>query len=365
MPFMGVMDGQRVIPEEVADRTDVRCPTCDAIMRPRGPFNDGRARHFYHLSDSTTCAGGESDTHRKLKSLAVSALRTRFGEDAAEIGPEMPLDVSGTPTAPANRRVDALVWFQTPHEVFGEALAIEVQYRNTAKDIEATTHDYLSNGVSVYWADESDFQDDRFLIDHLLAAFTETHASPHAFSARTDTPPPVTGDGSMLTSPDSGDTPDGRWTPIDPVPGCRHEFITKSGPFRSGSRCLRCGLEIESRIFSEAEQAYIEPPMMTDLDTEMVADTRTVDTDYEPPEIVEDGEPPQTHYHYWGVGSEFWTHEKYHCMCGGELVIKDGTVFIDHGTSEKEDADCAHSWEVQGTTKVCTECGEERRPWDE
>lgn len=55
-----------VLPEAVEDGVDVVFPACGATMRPRGPYEDSHARHFYHLTtdaENTTsnCSGGESD----------------------------------------------------------------------------------------------------------------------------------------------------------------------------------------------------------------------------------------------------------------------------------------------------------------
>jgi hypothetical protein len=361
MPFVAELSEKRVIPEEVADGTDVMCPSCGKTMRPRGPFSDGTARHFYYLTDSGGCSGGESDTHRKWKSLAVSALRTRFDDRAAQIGPESPIDVSETASSVTERRVDALVRFENRHDLFGDGLAIEAQYRNESKDIEATTHDYLSNGVSVFWADADDFHQDQFLIEHLDEAFDNTSGVTSAFSAVHDTPPPVTKGEFGLDSSENSNSDWKRWTPIDPVPGCRHEFIRQE----SAQLCVRCGLEAETRIYDEHDERYVDPRMvLISRDPEFVADTHSVEDEYEPPEITEEGSPPQMHYHKWGSGSSSWDYDKYRCWCDAEMVVKEDKIFIDHKSSNQGD-DCNHSWEVQGTTKVCTECGNERKPWDE
>lgn len=365
MPFVGEASEERVIPEEVPDGTDVTCPSCEGTMRPRGPFSDGTARHFYHLTDSEACSGGESDTHRKLKSLAVSALRTRFEDQAEEIGPELSIDVSVTASSVTERRVDALARFKELHSVFGDGVAVEVQYRNEGKDIEATTHDYLRDGVSVFWADLDDFQQDRFLIEHFEEAFEHTNDSPVAFSAVHDTPPPVSGDDTMLSTSQKTESHDSRWSQIDPVPGCRHEII-RYGQFNSSYLCLRCGLEAEDRMYSEEYERYL-PAAVSGLNSgekEVVADTESVHREYQQPEFVEEGTPPQNAYHDWGSGSEFWNYDKYRCGCGAEMVVKDEKVFIDHG-SQPENPGCEHSWELQGAKKVCSKCGEEQKPWDE
>ena len=56
------------------------------------------------------------------------------------------------------RRADALVKFEAKNLYFGNGLIIEVQYKHQSKDIEGTTHDYLSAGYSVAWLTPDDFE---------------------------------------------------------------------------------------------------------------------------------------------------------------------------------------------------------------
>ncbi|RKD85219.1 competence protein CoiA family protein [Halopiger aswanensis] len=162
-------DGASVLPEEVDNGVDVECPTCGETMRARGPSKDGRARHFFHRSD-TDCPGGESDVHRKQKSLAVSAFRVRMTE-YIRCGLEVEVDVSDTRTGVDTRRADALLEFEDEHQIFGNGLIIEVQYRNHNKNIPATTFDYLSKGYSIIWANQDTFTDNRFLLDEVIVDF--------------------------------------------------------------------------------------------------------------------------------------------------------------------------------------------------
>ena len=79
MPFIGIIDDQKVIPEDVEDGVRVRCVICDGEMTPRGPDGDGRARHFRHIGSSKgNCSGSESNQHNKMKSIALSTLRREF-----------------------------------------------------------------------------------------------------------------------------------------------------------------------------------------------------------------------------------------------------------------------------------------------
>ena len=175
MPFVGRLDGDLVIPEEVADGVTVECLECEGELFPRGPFSDGRARHFAHQDQHVDCSGrgGESKTHQKLKSLAVSALRQKFEDGYSRCRPEVTLDVSNTATRPDTRRADALVGFESENLYYGRGIIVEVQYKNHTKAKFATTHDYLSLGFSVFWADPSDFEEDRLRFSVVERAFDD------------------------------------------------------------------------------------------------------------------------------------------------------------------------------------------------
>lgn len=164
MPWIGLEDGEKVIPEAVETGTWVECPECGQDMSPRGPFADGRARHFAHRPGrSPGCSGtggGESDLHRKWKNHAVSRLKQAFEGNIEICAPEYEL---AAPESPSHDRrfADAFVAFKQPDPILGDGLIIEVQHRNVAKDISATTADYLAQNYAVSWLDEGDFAEDR------------------------------------------------------------------------------------------------------------------------------------------------------------------------------------------------------------
>lgn len=148
-------------------------------MRPRGPMQDGRARHFFHIENIGSggggggCSGGgvgESEVHRKYKNHAVSKLRQLYPNFIAFCRPEQRLktvlgdDFEELPSGKEDRQVDAMMLLEEATRTFGRGLIVEVQYRNLGKDIEETTRDYLTNGFSVLWLDEDDFESDRCLI---------------------------------------------------------------------------------------------------------------------------------------------------------------------------------------------------------
>ncbi|WPH59241.1 hypothetical protein AFNJKBDN_CDS0024 [Halorubrum virus V_ICIS4] len=187
MPFIGTLDGETVIPEGVENGTDVTCPECDEQMHPWGPSVDGRARHFQHYSDrECVTAGGESAIHRKLKSIAVSKLRTVFGERAAVCEPEVTLDASKSDAA--DRRADALVRFDERDEQLGRGLIIEVQYKNKGKDRRATERDYLAQDYSVVWVTPEDYEDNELTHTERTLRLTARHAAIDHFHEFVDVP---------------------------------------------------------------------------------------------------------------------------------------------------------------------------------
>lgn len=198
MPWIAESDGQQVVPEEVEDGTDVFCPSCNNEMFPRGPFSDGRARHFAHKSSGggggsgEGCGGeGESATHRKWKSFTKSRLKQLFDSEfyqRIELEVSIPIfsndevsqKIANLRTGKSTREADVYVELAENHPRFGRGIAVEVQYRNESKDIEGTEADYLSQGISVLWLDEGDFLDDRCtlqrhkLLDQILPVFPTT-----------------------------------------------------------------------------------------------------------------------------------------------------------------------------------------------
>ena len=159
MPFRALADGKIVTPTPVDDQQPVECPECRGVLYPRD--GEQRARHFFHAAEScSTVRQGESDTHAHCTALAVATLADRY-PNAACVGAEIRIDATGTPTTPETRRADALVEFHEENPFFGRGLIIEVQHKHHSKDIEGTTHDYLSAGYSVTWLEPEDFGDEQ------------------------------------------------------------------------------------------------------------------------------------------------------------------------------------------------------------
>lgn len=162
MPFRALVDGKIVAPVQVEDQQAVECPECRGVLYPRG--GEHRARHFVHAGDETeSCSsviGGESDTHARCTALAVAVLTEQF-PDASHVGAEVTIDITETETTPETRRADALVGFHDENPYFGNGVIIEVQHKHHSKDIEGTTHDYLSAGYSVAWLTPDDFGEEQ------------------------------------------------------------------------------------------------------------------------------------------------------------------------------------------------------------
>lgn len=165
MPFIATRNDERVIPEGVENGVTVRCPDCGDTMYPWGPASDGTARHFKHHNRGKDCdaVGGESATHAKLKSLAVSQLRIEF-DGLERHGPEIKLDAPETPET-EYRLADALIEFEERDPQLGKGLIAEVQYRNFGKDKSAVLADYLIQGYAVVWLSEDDFSTERCLLN--------------------------------------------------------------------------------------------------------------------------------------------------------------------------------------------------------
>lgn len=161
MPYLGVRDGEEVIPPQVAGGTIVQCPVCEDEMYVKQSHYRNESfvsRHFVHKSDdlgggnedsavegSGDCPG-ESDTHLKMKSIAYA----RLEEDYPDAHIELEGHVSG-------RFADVLLTFTEPRAPYGKGIAVEAQYQNKGKDIEGATEHYFQNSYSVAWVEEDDF----------------------------------------------------------------------------------------------------------------------------------------------------------------------------------------------------------------
>lgn len=169
MPWIAEHQGTPVTPEDVSARDTLTCPKCGDEMHIRGPYtrSDGTfvARHFSHNPDgstpqSSTAArdcGGETDEHKRMKSVAYSKVKHVFGDLADEIEFEMAVKDSGNIadigvifTDDVDTH-DAIVTADCISGAVGDRLAIEVQYRNESKDIQGTARTYAEHGYSVLW----------------------------------------------------------------------------------------------------------------------------------------------------------------------------------------------------------------------
>lgn len=258
MPFFAQRKGMHasyVVPEEVDDGETVYCPTCSGRMRPRG--GDGnRARHFMHIDNlaegrATQCAGvdstvSESEIHRKLKSLAVSGLRSRFSEEnLIRAGPEKSIQIYKGGLEVQDRRADALIEFEKKNPFFGKGVIIEVQYRNRDKDIPQVTADYLSAGYSVFWADESDFSADSIDLTRFREGFSNRLAVAFAPYYATED------EAKMLLEAEKYELE--HWTFVDPEPDCNHVWHTAG----MTNFCMECGTS--RRSHEETGRTVYEP----------------------------------------------------------------------------------------------------------
>ena len=338
-----------VLPEEVEDGTDVVCPACGGTMRPRGPFDDGRARHFYHVaSDSSPstidCSGGESDPHRKMKSLAVSALRQRFNQ-YIRCEPEGTVEVPNTLTLADSRRADTLVEFASDdaNNYLGRGLIIEVQYANEDKDLNAVTHDYLSAGYSVYWASPDDFTNDRFRIEEMVVAFD--HRAETAFAASWADPPEIEPPKEYLERFVNSEP----LTFTDPNPDCNHTWKYGGSDLHDRDFCKHCRLE---RWKATAVDAYIYDESTIKTSTDLA--DRASQAAFEQRE-----EQKEDHQHVWEPRGD----NRYWCRCGARLKEHNGEEIISNDPfedfSEMTTIDpqyCDHIWEREDGCMRCISC---------
>ncbi|MFC7043928.1 hypothetical protein [Halonotius sp. GCM10025705] len=248
---------------------------------------------------------------------------------------EMEINISETETSPANRYADAMVRFTKRHDLFGQGLAVEVQHRNIEKNIEATTHDYLSKGISVYWADKSDFDRGRFLMDNLFEEFDLGKKSTAAYSPKCDAPPPLSDQPTGLKTSNEHTYEGGRWTRKDLIPACRHEFVDQGREYR----CIRCGLEVRWLADVFDGNSYILTEKIDPEQRVLVADKETVENDYEPPNLVDEGIPPSDHRHMWGKPDQMPFYVKHRChriSCKSEIRKRDDRTTIEHKEADSD-----------------------------
>lgn len=169
MPWIAEHNGDPVTPQDVSTREVIFCPRCGDEMHVRGPYtrSDGSfvARHFSHNPSDVTPPGnsrarscrGESDEHKRMKSIAYSKLKHIFGDLIDSIEIESQADASGK-TADVevvfSQHIDehpAIVSAEGIDGAVGDRIAVEAQYRNESKDIQGTARRYAEHGYTVLW----------------------------------------------------------------------------------------------------------------------------------------------------------------------------------------------------------------------
>ena len=154
MPYVALLNGNKVFPYEVSSDARVECIICGGEMLVQEEHRrDGEEvpRVFAHI-DKSDC-GGESEVHKLMKAQAMKSLRSRFPKsdvtDEIQIGDDHIADVVCT--------------FDTPRFPLGNGLIVEAQYKNKDKDFKATVSDFTEKGYSVYWAYWPDFKSDEWM----------------------------------------------------------------------------------------------------------------------------------------------------------------------------------------------------------
>lgn len=119
-------------------RSHFRRSNCDC------GFGDGSAAH-----EGGGGGGGgaaESTIHKRRKLAAMHEATTRF--DCSDFSTERYI---------GEKRADAVVVFEDPHEKYGKGLVIEYQHKNEGKDIEETQEHFARNEYTTVWLWEDQF----------------------------------------------------------------------------------------------------------------------------------------------------------------------------------------------------------------
>jgi len=159
MPYLGLLNGDEVLPPQVPDGTTVECSGCGeemSVVRSHHRGNAFVSRHFSHKgggnrggsgpdSGDGDCPG-ESEIHHKMKSIAYARLANDYPEATIELESNL-----------EGRIPDVLLELPEPCEPYGKGIAVEAQYRNEGKDKAGVIEHYLSRDYSVAWLEEDDF----------------------------------------------------------------------------------------------------------------------------------------------------------------------------------------------------------------
>lgn len=89
---------------------------------------------------------GESELHKRRKRAALQEALERF--PSADYGTEVTI---------GDKRADALLDFEEPHEEYGKGLVIEYQHKNEGKDIPATQQHFAKHEYTTVWLWEEQF----------------------------------------------------------------------------------------------------------------------------------------------------------------------------------------------------------------
>lgn len=168
VPFIALVDGELRSPFEMDADVEGTCPACGNTLRIRDSHQRGEsfvAAHFWHpTTPPDGCSGtstGESDEHKRMKSIAASKATSVFPEATVTIEHQI-----------GSRRADVFVSFEEGHPRYGSGIAIEVQYKHESKDKPAVTQHYREREYSVLWLDTRQFsQYDVDFTSGMLAAW--------------------------------------------------------------------------------------------------------------------------------------------------------------------------------------------------
>lgn len=146
MPFSGLTSwGKLVLPMQVPNGGQVRCPSCKAPMYVAGGPGTQKVRYFGHWPENGSC-GYESDTHLTMKAVAWQSLKEEHPSSRIEHESRIGQKVA-----------DLKVTFPDRDPELGFGIAVECQFKNSSKDQESANKVYLDHGYSVLWLYPRDF----------------------------------------------------------------------------------------------------------------------------------------------------------------------------------------------------------------
>jgi len=118
----------------------------DDNTRVQSHFRYNNCSHAGVKDISEHSGGGESLKHERRKLAAMHEAANRY-----------PDGIVKSEYTIGEKRADAVLIFDEPHEKYGKGLAIEYQYKNENKDLQATQEHYAEHEFTTLWITDREF----------------------------------------------------------------------------------------------------------------------------------------------------------------------------------------------------------------